>query len=278
MHAYQPPPVLAVIQNINTTPKDYESHELPTLSYRTAPTHPTVPFDETPIHPAFRGCSNGSANSTRNFSLPRERCLDVVPPTNGPVIPIPGPYVATGIVSRVTSTCRPLPPLPLKDDNAPVPPPHLEKVTDMTILPLRIHKRESASADTAVKRVCDDVDVEPTGGLSPQPGYFDKTPGYPHSMSEAEKVITGVAAEQNVEEDDREIKDKPIEDPATEPQLPQTPTHLLAPIIVVQQATPTTSSFSDYPTAPLAGTSTIRLVSQYLELPTKTGHGGRRKK
>lgn len=197
-NAYSPPPVLAIIQATNKTPKDNESHELPTLSSHSGPPKPSL------IHPAFRDFSNGSLNSPRNSFLPRERYLDIATPDNAPAVPVPDSYAATGMILRDSKTLRPLPPLPVKSAEAPAPPTHLEKVNDVTVLPLRIQKREIASVDTAVMRLCDAVEVESVESAAPKSGDFDKTPGHPHSMSEAEKIITGVGAERYHEQDDQE--------------------------------------------------------------------------
>lgn len=128
MNAYSPLPVLATIQATNKTPIAYESHDLPTVLNRAASSNPARPLDQAFIHPAFRDYNQDSLNSTRNFSLSRERCSDVAFPASAPVIPVPGPYIATGIITRSISAQRPLPPLPAKPDDAPVPPPHVEDV------------------------------------------------------------------------------------------------------------------------------------------------------
>ncbi|KAG9857945.1 hypothetical protein KCU98_g504, partial [Aureobasidium melanogenum] len=272
--------VLATIQATNKTPMDYESHDLFTVLNRAASANPARPLDQALIHPAFRDYNQGSLNSTRNLSLPREHCSDVTFPATAPVIPVPGPYVPTGIITRSISAHRPLPPLPAKPDDAPVPPPHVEnvKVNDVTILPLRIQKRDSATSESAVKRPEDVVDVKTVGKIGPKPGAFDATPVDLSSISEAEKIITGVGAEQSIEEEDQ-VRVEPTESGrGIESQAPQTPIHLVAPIIVVQQPTPTTPKSIQYPAATLATTPTIRLVSPYLEIPGRTGYGSRRKK
>ncbi|KEQ58661.1 uncharacterized protein M437DRAFT_88431 [Aureobasidium melanogenum CBS 110374] len=265
--------VLAILQATNNKLLNDESHELPTLLSHSGPPKPSL------IHPAFR---DSNKNSPRNFPLPRERCLDITTPDNAPAIPVPDPYAATGMILRDSQTHRPLPPLPVKSAEAPAPPTHLEKVNDVTVLPLRIQKREIASVDTAVMRLCDAVEVESVESAAPKSGDFDKTPGHPHSMSEAEKIITGVGAERYHEQDDQEntepAESKPLEHLVTEHQVPQTPIHLAAPVIMIQQPTPTTPKSNEYPAATLPNTPTIRLVSQYLEIPTKIGHGTRRKK
>ncbi|KAH0346160.1 hypothetical protein KCU83_g7517, partial [Aureobasidium melanogenum] len=273
--------VLAIIKAINNKPLDCESHDPPLHLGCTAPSDPAGPLDQALIHPAFRDYSEGSLNSTRNFSLPRERCLDVMPACNAPVIPVPRPFRATGTISRTMSTHRPLPPLPVEPDSPPTPPPHLEEVNDVTILPLRVQKRDSASGETAVKRP-EDVEVKSCEKLRPKPAQFDLTPCYPSFMSEAEKIITGLASEQDSEEVDQDITDeaksKPLESPSTELQTLQTPLHLVTPAIVVQQLTHTTPKSIQCPAATLARTPTIRLVNPYLEIPAMTGYGSRRKK
>lgn len=231
-NADSPPPVLAILQATHKKPLNDEIHELPTLLSHPGPPKPSL------IHPAFRDFNNGSLNSPRNFALPRERCLDITTPDNAPAIPVPDPYAATGMILRDSQTHRPLHPLPVKSAEAPAPPTHLEKVNDVTVLPLRIQKRESASADTAVMRVCDAAEVESVESAAQKTGDFDKTPGYPHPMSEAEKIITGVGAERYHEKDGQEntkpAESKPLEHLVIEHQVPQTPIHLAAPVIMIQ--------------------------------------------
>lgn len=61
--------------------------------------------------------------------------------------------------------------------------------------------------------------------------------GLSQDLFEAEKIITAVAAEQSLEEDDQQfadkIKDGPLASPATEFQAVQTSARLAAPAIVV---------------------------------------------
>ncbi|KAG9799145.1 hypothetical protein KCU77_g151, partial [Aureobasidium melanogenum] len=194
--------VLAIIKAINNKPLDCESHDPPLHLGCTAPSDPAGPLDQALIHPAFRDYSEGSLNSTRNFSLPRERCLDVMPACNAPASPIPRPYLATDTISRIMNTHRPLPPLPFEPNNAPTPPPHLEVVSDVTIFPLCIQKRDSATSETAVKRSEDVVNIKSDEVLESKPARFNSGPGYPSSMSEAEKIIIGLASEQDIQEVD----------------------------------------------------------------------------
>ncbi|KAG9711310.1 hypothetical protein KCU69_g77, partial [Aureobasidium melanogenum] len=200
-------PVFAVIKAINNKPL-CESHDPPILLNCAAPSNPAGPLDQALIHPAFRDYNEGSLNSTHDSSHPREGCMDVMSACNAPAIPVPRPYLATGTISRTMSTHRPLPPLPVEPNNAPAPPPHLEEVSEVTILPLRVQKRNSTASDTAVKRTPDDVDVKSAEKPGPKPGDFDMTPGYPFPMSEAEKAITGLASEQDIQEVDQELTDE----------------------------------------------------------------------
>ncbi|KAH0170405.1 hypothetical protein KCU67_g2657, partial [Aureobasidium melanogenum] len=263
--------VFAVIKAINLKPLDCESHDPPILLDRAAPSSPAGFFDRALIDPAFRHYSEGSLSSTRNFSQPRERCLDIMPACNAPAISVPRPDFATDTISRTMSTRSPLPPLPAESDNAPGPPPHFEEVNNVTILSLRIQKRDSATDKTAVK--LPEHVVEKAGS---RPGAFDATPVDLSSMSEAEKIITGVGAEQIIEQERTRVE--PTENDRTESQAPQTPDRLVAPIIVIQQATPTTPKSIQYPGTTLAKTPTIRLVNPYLEIPATTIHGSHRKK
>ncbi|KAG9760161.1 hypothetical protein KCU73_g3032, partial [Aureobasidium melanogenum] len=264
--------VFAVIKAINIKPLDCESHDPPILLNRAAPSNPAGSLDRALIHPAFRHYSEGSLSSTRNFSQLRERCLDIMPACNAPAISVPRPDLATDTISRTMSTHRPVPPLPAESDNAPAPLPHLEEVNDITILPLHIQKRDSATDETAVK-LPEDV-VEKAGS---KPGAFDATPIDLSSMSEAEKIITGHAAEQDIQEE-IQARVEPNESDRTESQTPQTPDQLVAPIIVIQEATPTTPKSIQYPRTTLAKTPTIPLVNPYLEIPAMTRHGSHRKK
>ncbi|KAG9753021.1 hypothetical protein KCU73_g5972, partial [Aureobasidium melanogenum] len=263
--------VFAVIKAINIKPLDCESHDPPILLNRAAPSSPAGPLDLALIHPAFRDYNEGSLNSTRNFSLPKKRCLDVMSTCNASAIPIPRPYPATGTISCTMSIHRPLPSLPVEPNNAPKPPPRLEEVDNVTTLPLNIQKRDSATDKTAVK--LPEHVVEKAGS---RPGAFDATPVDLSSMSEAEKIITGVGAEQIIEQEQTRVE--PTENDRTESQAPQTPDQLVAPIIVIQQATPTTPKSIQYPGTTLAKTPTIRLVNPYLEIPAMTRHGSHRKK
>lgn len=218
----------------------------------------------------------GSLNGTRNFSIPRERCLDISPPADALSIPVPAPYVATGMDLRNTSICRPLPPLPVETNNVPAPPPHLEGVNDMTVFSLRIQKRESAVVDTAIKPGDDAIDVESIEKAELKSGAFDKTPAQLTHMSMAEQIITGVAAAHNYKEENDfltdEVKNNSGESHENELQAPRTPARLIAPAIVIQQPTPTTPKSFDCPSATSTKT-TIRLVSPFLEIPAMTGHG-----
>lgn len=250
---------------------------MPTCSTRAVPPDRAGLFDRALIHPAFRDSNIGSSVTSRNFSLPRERCLDVVPSCDAPAIPVPRPYVATGMLAPTSCTHRPLPPLPANYDDLEAPLPHDEEIDDVTILPLCIERRESA-----VKQSTKDVDVESGKNSGPKPGAFNNTPVQPTYMSKAEQVITGIEAEQHVQEVTQEaapsMENSCPESPNTELQTPQTPTHLIAPAIVVQEPTPTTPKSIQYPAPTLAGISTIRLVSPHLELPAMTGHCPRRQK
>ncbi|KAG9528145.1 hypothetical protein KCU93_g4561, partial [Aureobasidium melanogenum] len=272
----------AIIKAINNKPLDCESHDPPILLNRAAYSSPAKPLDLALIHPAFRDYNEGSLNSPRNLSLPRERCLDVTPPTNAAAIPIPRAYLATDTISRTMSTYRPLLPLPVELGNAPTPPPHLEEVNEVSILRLRIAKRDSATSQTVVERPEIVVAIKSEEKPGSKSGAFDTTPSCPYSMSEAEKIITGLVSEQDIQEVDQnitnEVECKPIGSPTTETQAPQTPARLDTPIILVQQATPTTPKSIQYPVAALEKTLTIRLVSPFLELPGRSGHGSRRKK
>ncbi|KAH0384077.1 hypothetical protein KCU92_g4767, partial [Aureobasidium melanogenum] len=266
--------VFAVIKAINIKPLDCESHDPPILLNRAAPSNPAGSLDRALIRPAFRHYSEGSLSSTRNFSQPRERVLDIMPACNASVIPISRPYSATGTISRTMSIHRPLPPLPVEPNNLPKPPPRLEEVNDVTILPLRIQKRDSATGETAVK-LSEDVVVESGEKPGPKSGVFNTTPVDLSVISEAERIITGLASEQDYHGIDQDIT---FASTTNETQAPQTPARLDTPIILVQQATPTTPKSIQYPVAALEKTSTIRLVSPLLELPGRSGHGYRRKK
>lgn len=281
-NAYLPLPVLATLQSVNKKPMDYESQDQPTHVNGAAPSDRAGPLNQALVHPAYRDYNMSSLDSTRNFSLPRERCLDPATPANTPAIPIPHAYVATGIISSDMSTRRPLPPLPVEPNDIPVPPSRLEEVNDMTVLPLRVQKRECAVIDTAVTPPVHGCDVKSEEKPKSMPGDHDKIPVQFTHISMAEQIITGVAADQYPKDIDHEtaksIEKSLPEGPEVELQAPQTPARLVAPAIFVQQPTPTTPKVIDYPSATLAETSTIRLVSPFLEIPAMTGRCPRRKK
>lgn len=274
-NAYSQLPVLAIIKAINIKSPDCESHD-PTIPLNcAAPSYPAAPLDQALIHPAFRDYNEGSLNSTRNFTQLRERCLDFMPACNAPAKSVPRPNLATDTISRTMSIHRPLPPLPAEPDNAPAPPSHLEEVNDVTILTLHIQKRDSATGETAVK-LSEDVEVKSGAKPGPKSRVFNITPVDLSLISEAEKIITGVGAEQILEQ--KQTRVEPTENDRTESQAPQTPDQLVAPIIVIQQATPTTPKSILDPGTTLAKTQTIRLVNPYLEIPAMTRHGSHRKK
>ncbi|KAG9516525.1 hypothetical protein KCV07_g6733, partial [Aureobasidium melanogenum] len=170
---------------------------------------------------------------------------------------------------------RPLPPLPAEPDNAPAPLSHLEEVNDVTILTLHIQKRDSATGETAVK-LSEDVEVKSGAKPGPKSRVFNITPVDLSIISEAEKIITGVGAEQILEQEQTRVE--PTENDRPESQAPQTPDQLVAPIVVIQQATSTTPKSIQYPGTTLARTPTIRLVNPYLKIPVMTRHGSHRKK
>ncbi|KAH0146778.1 hypothetical protein KCU67_g12112, partial [Aureobasidium melanogenum] len=103
-----------------------------------------------------------------------------------------------------------------------------------------------------------------------RPGAFDATPVDLSSMSEAEKIITGVGAEQSIEQDQARVE--PTENDRTESQAPQTPDQLVAPIIVIQQATPTTPRSIQYPAAIITATMGTHLEPGTFNIITPAQH------
>ncbi|KAK5999421.1 hypothetical protein QM012_005546 [Aureobasidium pullulans] len=312
--------VLATFQAINKKPSGYELPE--NSPYAGHPFHNL-------IHPAFRECYKDSLDATRNFSLPRERCLDIVTPANAPTIPIPGAYVATGIVSRIMSTCRPLPQFPVDSEDIPARPTQLAGINDVTILPLRIQKRDSISIHTDGEQSTNISDVKSlkshdkahshisptteargatTGHAAksnsenfdnvkqPDPSLavkalerseflsadFDKPPTLYAHMSMTEQIITGIVAEQYFEDIDQKsaksFEGQPPQSPDIKLETPKTPARLTAPTIIIQQPTLTTPESIEYPAATVSGTPITRVVDPFLEIPTMTGRGSRRKK
>jgi hypothetical protein len=76
----------------------------------------------------------------RNFTLPRERCLNPLPVNSTRSLPIPPPYVATGMISGKLDKSRPLPALPneVHDPHSLVT--HTQLDNRFVIRPLRIKK------------------------------------------------------------------------------------------------------------------------------------------
>jgi hypothetical protein len=100
--------------------------------------HSPLPSMRSPV-PCLTISPNSSA--LRNFSLPRERCLDTSPVITARPLPVPPPYLAIGIASVV----RPLPAIPNKaiDDQSSLASDQMDR--EFIIQPLRICKTNSCS-------------------------------------------------------------------------------------------------------------------------------------
>lgn len=234
----------------------------------------------------------------RNFSLPRERCLDDSPTIISRPLPIPPPYIATGICSNTCEKPRPLPALPNKVYD---PRRHLscpEIINDVIIQPLRIQKNNSirqslplentAQAETPADSVTG-VAGSKTKLLSnasnfefdvPDASSSQDTIIYFPSLTTDETEPTVSASSTTcpfIQDVQTEITDHIdellVEQSVIQPTAPITPQHLAAPAIHIQAPTPTTTNAPVTPDAYQYGkhvsTPTIRLVNSFLEVPEK---------
>lgn len=95
--------------------------------------------------------TSAQTGSLRNFSLPRERCLDVVPPVSTRATPVPPQYIATGIISSAQHDTPPLPTPPLCSTDDEVPSPTDQQIEDFVVQPLDIRKIQKRKSQTLYK-------------------------------------------------------------------------------------------------------------------------------
>ena len=97
------------------------------------------------------GTRSAQTGSLRNFSLPRERCLDVAPPVSTRALPTAPQYIATGIVSSAQHVIRSLPTPPFCGTDDEVPAPTDQQVEDLVVQPLDICKIQKRKSQMLVK-------------------------------------------------------------------------------------------------------------------------------
>jgi hypothetical protein len=230
-----------------------------------------------------------TTHDLRNFSLPRERCLDIMPAGIGRPLPIPPPYVAKGILSSVPGAVRPLPALP-EEYNLELPSPTQDKmVGEFIIQPLKIRKTSSCDIKLAKKPV-------PTVSQTEQfavPSTTDATSSVGPSPilrgRDSWLMTTNCSRSEASQEDGLETAGSNDESTTT-PIVEEAPAylpvsrpleHLIVPSIQVQRPTPTPSVAPDSPKGSFttnSRSSTIRVVSCHLEVPEKIHHGSLRRK
>jgi hypothetical protein len=224
------------------------------------------------------------SHDLRNFSLPRERCLDASPNITARPLPIPPPYLAIGI----TSVVRPLPAIPnqTNDDQSSLS--EGQMVDEFVIQPLRIRKTSSSNINLASK---------PLPGVS-QAEQFT-VPSTIDAMSSVRSfsclrdnqswpITTGCLTHDTSQEavdDTTKSSDKssttPDDAALSLPALPDPAKSLNTPIIKIQQPTPTPSPAPESPTPSIKDNSrhsTIRVVSSHLQVPAKVHHSSLRRK
>jgi hypothetical protein len=232
-------------------------------------------------------CLAISANTSalRNFSLPRERCLDTSPVIIARPLPIPPPCLAIGITSPV----RPLPAIShkAKDDQSSL----LggKMVGEFVIQPLRIRKISSCSIKLGQQPLLDVSSPEQFSVHSTADAMSSVGPSSILRVRDSWPMTTNCSTPGASQEDvtkatgtSGKLTSMPVLDEA--PARPTMAYHmesLITPSINIQQPTPTPSIAPDSPKALIIATSrtsTLRVVSCHLEVPEKIHHGSLRRK
>jgi hypothetical protein len=272
----------ALYSNTIKKPMDLERQD--PLMPVTPPTSPVV-------------APNPRTGALRNFSLPRERCLDASPIVSARPLPIPPPYVATGINCTPQDKPRPLPVLPAKahDPQRSLSDPQI--IHEFVVKPLNIRKvssvRSSLTLENAPKpepsntksieearwgvkplfdplsfefEFPDAADSQSTIIILPDVGSDDAQPFDAGSIIHLASGMMGT-------ETPAETTNMIVEESYLETAGLKTPQHLIAPTIHIQAPTPTTPASSIAPGTNYDGknitTPTVRLVGPYLEVPQK---------
>jgi hypothetical protein len=127
----------ALYGNTIKKPKDLERQDLPGPSARS-------------ISSVL--AANASSQALRNFSLPRERCLDASPMVSARPLPVPPPYVATGLSCTAQNKPRPLPALPSKVPNTQTALSDPQIIDEVVIQPLKIRKISSMRSSLTLEK------------------------------------------------------------------------------------------------------------------------------
>jgi hypothetical protein len=222
----------------------------------------------------------------RNFSLPRERCLDIMPAAIVGPLPIPPPYVAKGIIS----SGRPLPAIPNKANSVLSSLSQGQIVGEFIIQPLKIRKISRNNikpllevSDTEELSVCHTTDV-----MSSVESFTSGESLSTMESCECWPITTNCSTPEASQEDvtkTTEPSDKSSTTPDDAalplPALPDPAKSLITPTIKIQQPTPSPSPAPESPktsTKNNSRPSTIRIVSSHLEVPGKVHHSSLRRK
>jgi hypothetical protein len=223
---------------------------------------------------------NPNTSALRNFSLPRERCLDTMPAAPARPLPIPPPYVAKGIIS----SGRPLPAIPNKANNEQSSLSQDKMIGEFIIQPLKIRKTSQSNTKPLLEvSHAEELTVYPTTDATSSLGPFSNL-----KDSESWPIATNCSSHEDSQEEEPEtaessdeLKPMPVDAKPTLPAIPHPMESLTTPTIKIQQPTPTPSPAPESPKASITASShstTIRIVSSHLEVPKRIHHSSLRRK
>lgn len=192
-------------------------------------------------------------------------------------LPIPPPYLATGISSKVA--IRPLPTLAAKDDDSQMPLPRSPMINEFIVQPLDIHLIQKRKSQLPLKPCMEEQQLVAGNSTTVESGANISTHGtssitffpvldddiFQHGSKTSSIVDQFEMESESVEECSAAHMHQAVNDA----DMPHTPERLTVPAIQVEGPTPTTPPTLYSPSPSPTKVSTIRLVDSFLEVPQK---------
>lgn len=221
----------------------------------------------------------------RNFSLPRERCLDTLPASNERELHIPRIHVATGLASSDQVQLRRLPSPPTSDEDTSIDSAHGQIIQEFVVQPLdlrKIHRRKSQLLLEPTVKECRfntrpmKLAVEIVSGITFFPALASEVEHDPVTSINSPSMRPG----HDIKTDDAgELAELLIEESLVHHGAPQPSEPLTSHAVEIQQPAPTIpaaaecSKALEVPDTTSPEPSTIRLVDSVEKLPHKPDHG-----